>query len=57
MAAEDAALYIISDANSYYIRQILEHHQVVHHFSEIHTNPASQDEETGVCFELSHRPE
>jgi pyridoxal phosphate phosphatase PHOSPHO2 len=36
-------LRIVSDANSFYIKTILENYDLLQYFSEIHTNPASVD--------------
>ena len=40
---KDADLIIISDANTYYISEIIKHHKVEHYFMKILTNPAEFD--------------
>lgn len=38
-------LRIVSDANNFFIKTILDKHQITHLFTQIHTNPAHVDEE------------
>ncbi len=38
-----AELIVVSDANSYFIRHVLQHHKLLKHFSEIFSNPGYVD--------------
>ncbi len=38
-----AELIIISDANTFFIRHILQHHRLLHHFHQIYSNPSYFD--------------
>ena len=46
----------MSDANSYFIREILERHDLQEYFSQVHTNPAHVDDR-GALRVLPFHPE
>ncbi|CAA6666098.1 unnamed protein product [Spirodela intermedia] len=46
-------LRIVSDANSFFIETILQHHGILSFFSEIHTNPSYVDGKGGSGFLLT----